>query len=105
MAGWLVLCRDRLKGIGSSLLRSAVQSTAEKVELDGDPFRQPSSALSGGMRRRLSLGIALMGDPSIVVSVWVAECVCVLCLMNRLHLVCACLLLQLMDEPTTGLGE
>lgn len=59
----------------SSRLRAIVQQSAERVELDGDPFRQPAKSLSGGMRRRLSIGISLLGNPSIV-----------------------CL-----DEPTTGL--
>jgi ABC-type multidrug transport system ATPase subunit len=40
---------------------AAVQRTAEKVDLDGDPFNMLASTLSGGMKRRLSLGIALIG--------------------------------------------
>jgi hypothetical protein len=32
-----------------------------QVDLDGDAFNVPSSSLSGGQRRRLSLGIALIG--------------------------------------------
>jgi ABC-type multidrug transport system ATPase subunit len=64
-----------LKGVGSSVRSGCVQAIAAAVKLDGDAFRQPASALSGGMKRRLSLGIALIADPSIVVA----------------------------DEPTTGL--
>ncbi|GMI02525.1 hypothetical protein TrLO_g8520 [Triparma laevis f. longispina] len=48
---------------------------AQTCELDGDPFNTPSSALSGGMRRRLSIAISVAGSPEIV----------------------------FMDEPTTGL--
>jgi ABC-type multidrug transport system ATPase subunit len=63
-------------GCGSSShIRAIVQNVAERVELDGDAFRQPAKALSGGMRRRLSIGIALTGSPRVV----------------------------LLDEPTTGL--
>ena len=50
-------------------------TVAESIQLDGDPLRQPASQLSGGMLRRLSLGIALIADPQVV----------------------------LLDEPTTGL--
>ena len=50
-------------------------AVAESIQLDGDPLRQPASQLSGGMLRRLSLGIALIADPQVV----------------------------LLDEPTTGL--
>lgn len=63
-----------LFGLGAHL-RAIIQQVAERVELDGDPFRQPARALSGGMRRRLSIGIALLGNPRIV----------------------------FLDEPTTGL--
>lgn len=65
----------RLKGVSSADQRGLVQSVAESIQLDGDPFRQPASQLSGGMLRRLSLGIALIADPQVV----------------------------LLDEPTTGL--
>ena len=52
-------------------------TVAESIQLDGDPLRQPASQLSGGMLRRLSLGIALIADPQVV----------------------------LLDEPSTGTNE
>lgn len=64
-----------LKGVPESARTGCVQAIAAAVKLDGDAFRQPATALSGGMKRRLSLGIALIADPKIVVA----------------------------DEPTTGL--
>ena len=64
-----------LKGTPAARRRLDVQQAAEKVELDGDALHMPASKLSGGMRRRLSLGIALLGTPPVV----------------------------FLDEPTTGL--
>ena len=58
----------RLKGVPSSFERGLVQHIAELVELDGDPFKKPASSLSGGMKRRLSLGISLIGNPQIWLS-------------------------------------
>jgi ABC-type multidrug transport system ATPase subunit len=34
---------------------------AEQVTLDGDAFRRPAGKLSGGMRRRLSIAISVVG--------------------------------------------
>ena len=67
---------NRLKGVDDETLTAAVQKIAEAVELDGDAFHAASSQLSGGMRRRMSLGIALSGLPQVV----------------------------LLDEPSTGLS-
>uniref|UniRef100_A0A7S2RDD5 ABC transporter domain-containing protein n=1 Tax=Rhizochromulina marina TaxID=1034831 RepID=A0A7S2RDD5_9STRA len=65
----------RLKGIPSAQLRAAVTLAATKVNLDGDAFGLRSVQLSGGMRRRLSIAAALVGNPKIII----------------------------LDEPTTGL--
>jgi ABC-type multidrug transport system ATPase subunit len=62
---------------GSARIRERVevQRVAEKVNLDGDSMHMAASKLSGGMRRRLSLGISLLGNPPVL----------------------------MLDEPTTGL--
>ncbi|KAJ3110430.1 hypothetical protein HDU96_006627 [Phlyctochytrium bullatum] len=65
----------RIHALSPSQLRSRVRKIAEAIELDGDSFKTKSSALSGGMRRRLSIGISMAADPKILV----------------------------LDEPTTGL--
>eukprot|EP00164_Ancoracysta_twista_P003141 GFYU01004190.1.p1 GENE.GFYU01004190.1~~GFYU01004190.1.p1 ORF type:complete len:1422 (-),score=447.32 GFYU01004190.1:80-4345(-) len=65
----------RLKGVSPDMEASVVMTTAEKVGLDGDAFNQMSSELSGGMKRRLSLAMAVIGEPKVLY----------------------------LDEPTTGL--
>jgi ABC-type multidrug transport system ATPase subunit len=55
----------RLKGVKRSFESGLVQYIAMLTELDGDPLHKPASALSGGMRRRLSLGVSLIGNPRI----------------------------------------
>ena len=55
----------RLKGIESSVEKEHVVELATEVGLEGCLDRQ-SGQLSGGMRRRLSIAIALIGNPRIV---------------------------------------
>eukprot|EP01062_Namystynia_karyoxenos_P077648 TRINITY_DN785_c0_g1_i9.p1 TRINITY_DN785_c0_g1~~TRINITY_DN785_c0_g1_i9.p1 ORF type:complete len:1700 (+),score=542.22 TRINITY_DN785_c0_g1_i9:971-6070(+) len=64
-----------LKGCPRSRIKGLVQSLVEAVQLDGDSLEMPAKKLSGGMRRRLSIAIALVGGPSVL----------------------------LLDEPSTGL--
>lgn len=64
----------RLRGTPSSKLKETVEDTLQDVNLT--QFRNfKSTQLSGGMKRRLSVGISMVGDPRIV----------------------------FLDEPTTGL--
>lgn len=56
----------RLKGAKGLEERAVVQQMAHRVQLDGDAFNMPASSLSGGMRRRLSLAIALIGNPPVL---------------------------------------
>ena len=63
----------RLKGVPDP--NTAAMTLANGIGLVGGALLRPAGALSGGMRRRLSIGISLMGGPSVV----------------------------LLDEPSTGL--
>ena len=56
----------RVKGIDKKRGPIAAREVAAKVGLDGDPYGKLASSLSGGMRRRLSIAIALIGNPEIV---------------------------------------
>lgn len=44
-----------------------VQLTAHRISLDGDVYRRHCEKLSGGNKRRLSLGLALIGNPEILI--------------------------------------
>ena len=55
----------RLKGIPGKSIQKKVDRAVEEVKLV--KFKKfPSSSLSGGMKRRLSVAISLVGDPEIV---------------------------------------
>ena len=56
----------RIRGIDNVQEKAWVQHTAELVMLDNDAFLTPAGSLSGGMKRRLSIGMAMMGDPRII---------------------------------------
>jgi ABC-type multidrug transport system ATPase subunit len=66
----------KVKGVVRKSLNGRIHKIAEQLNLDGDCFNKASDTLSGGMRRRLSIAISLVGGPKI----WV------------------------LDEPTTGLS-
>ncbi|XP_073151159.1 ABC transporter A family member 1 isoform X3 [Henckelia pumila] len=55
-----------LKGVNEDRLKNAVMEMAEEVGL-ADKLNTVVGALSGGMRRKLSLGIALIGDSKVVI--------------------------------------
>lgn len=55
-----------LKGVPRSRVDVAARQLAEQVELAGDAYNKPASALSGGMKRRLSIAIALTEAPPVV---------------------------------------
>ncbi|MCL7030568.1 hypothetical protein MKW94_023908 [Papaver nudicaule] len=63
-----------IKGLPSSSLNSIVRESLAKVKL-ADAARVRAASCSGGMKRRLSVACALMGDPKLVI----------------------------LDEPTTGM--
>ncbi|KAK3240756.1 hypothetical protein CYMTET_49431 [Cymbomonas tetramitiformis] len=70
-----LLLYARVRGCPLAEQRVRARQVAELVELDGDAFTQRACQLSGGMRRRLSIGISLVGNPGVLI----------------------------LDEPTTGL--
>ncbi len=57
---------QRSIGIPGYKLPAAVQSAAEAVLLAGDFFNRPAKELSGGGKRRLSIGISFIGDPAVI---------------------------------------
>ena len=56
----------RLKGLSPSEEEAHARGLLQKVNL-ADDADKPASQLSGGMKRRLSVAIALCGDPLIVI--------------------------------------
>ncbi|GAM17764.1 hypothetical protein SAMD00019534_009390 [Acytostelium subglobosum LB1] len=55
----------KLKGVPAKEIEESIATSLEEVGLT-DKTDVPSSDLSGGMKRRLSLAMAFIGDPSIV---------------------------------------
>ena len=55
-----------LKGLPQPL-EPELRAAAGRVGLDGDCFLQPCLCLSGGQRRRLTLGMALVGSPALLI--------------------------------------
>ena len=56
----------RQRGVNEHRIWAEVQRVAIMVNLDGDALLTPASKLSGGMRRRLSIGMCIVGDPPIL---------------------------------------
>ena len=56
----------RQRGVTQHRLTAEVQKAALAVGLDGDGFFTKAGLLSGGMRRRLSIAMSIVGDPPIV---------------------------------------
>jgi ABC-type multidrug transport system ATPase subunit len=56
----------RLKGVRPSEEKAHVASVLDKVGLNNEAGHRPSKSLSGGMKRRLSIAIALVGDPRVM---------------------------------------
>ncbi len=56
----------RQRGIPSHRLSGEVQKAAISVGLDGDGFYTKAGDLSGGMRRRLSIAMSIVGNPPII---------------------------------------
>eukprot|EP01052_Picozoa_sp_SAG31_P027787 SAG31_NODE_2630_length_5350_cov_1.706723_4_plen_425_part_00 len=54
-----------MAGLGGAERAAAVQRVAELIEIGGNTFDLPSKGLSGGQRRRLSLGCALIGNSKV----------------------------------------
>jgi len=55
----------RLKGLRGQALKYAAQQAAIQVDLFGHAYKRRAGKLSGGMKRRLSVAIALIGDPKV----------------------------------------
>lgn len=58
-----LLFQAKQRGVAASCINAEVQRVALLVNLDGDALLTPAAKLSGGMKRRLSIGMAIVGDP------------------------------------------
>ncbi|MGT2833655.1 ABC transporter ATP-binding protein [Streptococcus halotolerans] len=56
----------KMKGVSKSLLPTQIEHVAKVVELDNH-LNKLVSGYSGGMKRRLSLAIALLGNPELLI--------------------------------------
>lgn len=56
----------RQRGIPPERISAEVQQAAVAVGLDGDGFHTKAGQLSGGMRRRLSIAMSIVGNPPII---------------------------------------
>ena len=56
----------RLHGVNGGHYVAAAKNLAKQVGLDRDAFSYVSSKLSGGQKRRLTLGMALMSEPKLL---------------------------------------
>ena len=56
----------RLHGVNGGRYVAAAKNLAKQVGLDRDAFSYVSSKLSGGQKRRLTLGMALMSEPKLL---------------------------------------
>ena len=57
----------RQRGVPPPNVYAEVQRVAVQIGLDGDSFRSAAGQLSGGQRRRLSIGMAIIADPPIII--------------------------------------
>ena len=56
----------RQRGVREGRVSAEVQAAALSVGLDGDGFYTLAGQLSGGMRRRLSIAMSIVGNPPII---------------------------------------
>ncbi|KAH9330894.1 hypothetical protein KI387_003002 [Taxus chinensis] len=62
-----LLFYGRLKNLKGALLQNAVEESLKSVDLfNGGVGDKPAGKYSGGMKRRLSVAISLIGDPQVV---------------------------------------
>lgn len=57
----------RAGGIFGSLLKERIRSAAEMVGLTGEILKKRVSEYSGGMKRRLNIAVALLGEPKLLI--------------------------------------